>query len=148
MFIKVTGVWHRLQFNYKWAECRHPRPSRPISHCIGSFILGPLTEAICNKKRYLNEYSSFQRFIVMMKWNDEILFKINVRMSFLGFPRMQLHWGAVLSFKHLSPSKTISICKKRNYCLQLREVVKYNILYGIVSKRRRGLRGTALSVTF
>ena len=33
--------------------------------------------------------SSFQRFIVMMK-------------SFLGFPRTQLHWGAVLSFKHLS----------------------------------------------
>ena len=57
--------------------------------------------------------------------------------SFLGFPRTQLHWGAVLSFKHLSPSKTISICKKRKYFQQLREVVKYNIFYRVVSKRRK-----------
>ena len=46
---------------------------------------------------------------------------------FLGFPRTQLHWGAVLSFKHPSPSETISICKKMKYFQQLREVVKYYI---------------------
>ena len=40
------------------------------------------TTPYCYKKIYLNDYSSFQIFIVMMKWNDEILVKINVKMFF------------------------------------------------------------------
>ena len=47
----------RLQFSYKGTEFTHPRPNRPISHCIGCFILRPLAALHCTvqqRKRFFD----------------------------------------------------------------------------------------------
>ena len=50
-------TYKRLQFSYKGTEFTHPRPNRPISHCIGCFILGPLAALHCTvqqRKRFFD----------------------------------------------------------------------------------------------